>query len=223
VKSTTDPAASASYWAPALTYLRGQLTPSYRVEAVDTAGHWPALYLARAGIPLARGWYRQDDFPINAVLYGKLGPTAYVEWLRRLGVRFVVLTDAPPDYSARAEAELLSGPRSPLEVVFATRHVTIFEVPRPTPIVAGVGPARIVSLTQSRIALEIGSAGTYALSVRHSPYWTPSFGCVSKTSDDMMQLRVLHPGRVVLTFHVGATQALRTLAGEPDEVCADSR
>ena len=35
----------------------------HRVEAVDTVGHWPAFYLAKANIPLARGWFRQDDFP----------------------------------------------------------------------------------------------------------------------------------------------------------------
>ena len=52
--------------------------PSYRVEAVDTAGHWPADFLARARIPLARGWFRQEDFPQNRVLYGEFGAKAYV-------------------------------------------------------------------------------------------------------------------------------------------------
>ena len=97
----TDQTAHQAYWTPAIRFLRAHNGPSYRVEAVDTTGHWPALYLARAGLPLARGWFRQDDFPINAVLYGKLGPQAYLDWLHRLGVRYVVLTDAPPDYSAR--------------------------------------------------------------------------------------------------------------------------
>ncbi len=86
--------------------------PSYRVEAVDTAGHWPAVYLPTAGIPLARGWFRQDDFPQNALLYGELGPRTYLAWLRGLGVRYVVLTNAPPDYSARAEAALFRSGRS---------------------------------------------------------------------------------------------------------------
>jgi hypothetical protein len=104
--------------------------------------------------------------------------------------------------------------------VFVTRHVTIYAVPDPVPIVTGVGPAHVVSLTQSRIALELGSAGTYALAVRHSPYWRPSFGCVSGTSDGMIQLRVPHPGRAVLAFDVDAAQAIRALAGRPAEVCA---
>src|SRR4249920_1601958 len=72
--------------------LTSHLSPSYRVEAVDTTGHWPAVYLARAGIPLTRGWYRQNDFPVNQLLYrqGHLGRMAYVGWLRSLGVRYVV-------------------------------------------------------------------------------------------------------------------------------------
>ena len=50
----------------------GTSRPSYRVEAVDTVGHWPAAYLPAAGIPIARGWFRQDDFPRNDLLYAKL-------------------------------------------------------------------------------------------------------------------------------------------------------
>ena len=56
-------------WPAAIAYLHAHLEPSYRVEAVDTAAHWPAVYLADAGIPLARGWFRQDDFPQNEMLY----------------------------------------------------------------------------------------------------------------------------------------------------------
>jgi hypothetical protein len=54
--------------------------------------------------PLARGWFRQDDFPQNEVLYDDLGPKTYLDWLRGLGVEYVVLSDSPVDYSARGEA-----------------------------------------------------------------------------------------------------------------------
>src|SRR5262249_32283517 len=84
-----NPAASAAYWAPAIRFLHSHLSPSYRVEAVDTTGHWPALYLAAENIPLARGWFRQNDFPTNAVLYEPLTPRRYTTWLRGLGVRYV--------------------------------------------------------------------------------------------------------------------------------------
>jgi len=69
-----DPAAHAAYWTPAIGYLRAHMSPAYRAEAVDTAGHWPAYFLARARIPIARGWFRQEDFPQNRVLYAPFGP-----------------------------------------------------------------------------------------------------------------------------------------------------
>src|SRR5204863_1602986 len=132
VKAEGDPAANPAYWRPVVSFLRGHLDPSYRVEAVDTAGHWAAVYLPEAGIPLVRGWYRQADFPENALLYGRLGPGAYLAWLRKLGVRYVVLTDAPTDYSAEGEAAVLRGGRARLRVVFRSRHATVYAVPRPT-------------------------------------------------------------------------------------------
>ncbi len=60
-----NPAESAGYWRPAIDYLRAQGDDQHRVEVVATWGHWEAYYLARAGFPLARGWFRQDDFPEN--------------------------------------------------------------------------------------------------------------------------------------------------------------
>ena len=94
-------------------------------------GHWPAAYLPAAGIPIARGWFRQNDFPRNDVLYTKLDRAAYLRWLRSLGVRYVVLPDAPLDYSAKDEGALIAGGRSGLRVGFArsTRRSTPFPTP----------------------------------------------------------------------------------------------
>src|SRR5206468_610582 len=119
-------ASSAVYWSPGARYLHKHLTPSYRVEAVDTAGHWSEVYLPRAGIPLTRGWFRQDDFPQNEVLYDKplTGPL-YLKWLRGLGVRYVVLTDAPTDYSSKREARLIRSGRSGLVPAYRAKHMTI--------------------------------------------------------------------------------------------------
>ena len=102
-----------SFWYPVIAFLEHALRPDHRVQVVATADNWEAFYLARRGVPLARGWFRQDDFPANAVLYGKLTPQRYDTWLRRTGVRYVFLPDDPLDYSARNEAALLrSGPRA---------------------------------------------------------------------------------------------------------------
>ena len=62
-KGRGDPASARAYWAPAISFLRAHLTPSYRVEVVDTTGHWAAVYLAEAEIPLARGGFRHGYFP----------------------------------------------------------------------------------------------------------------------------------------------------------------
>jgi hypothetical protein len=220
LKAEEDAAAHAAYWQPAISYLHAHLTPSYRVEAVDTSGHWPALYLARAGIPLARGWFRQDDFPQNEVLYDELGPKAYLAWLRSLGVRYVVLTDAPIDYSARGEAALLRSGRSPLRAVFSSLHLTVFEVPHATPILTGPRGARVVSLTDARIVVFVARAGSYRLAVRFSRYWRPSAGCLSQGADGMIRLSIPQPGRISLKFAPNARSALAALAGRSTHSCA---
>src|SRR5262249_14294953 len=156
-RGAADPAASPAYWSGAIRYLHAHLGPDYRVEAVDTAGHWPAVYLARARIRLAGGWFRQDDFPENQVLYSPLGPRAYLRWLHGLGIRYVVLTGAPPDYSARGEARLLASGRAGLRPVLRTRTVTIYTVPDPQPIVSA--GASVVALTQAHVDLVLRRPG----------------------------------------------------------------
>ncbi len=212
-KGEADPAAKSSYWTPAVTFLGRHLTPGYRVEAVDTVGHWPAVYLARRGIPLARGWFRQDDFPQNQLLYSKLGPRAYVRWLRGLGVRYVVLTTAPPDYSARAEALLVRSGRAGLALVLRTPRVAVYEVPRPRAILTGPGRPLVVSLAQSRVDIVLYRPGRFRLAVRWSPYWKASEGCLTKGEDGMIRLRSRYTALVSLTFDVDAGRALAAVTG----------
>ncbi len=61
----------ASFWRPALGFLRAHDRPGYRVEVVPTAEHWEAYWVPRSGFPLARGWYRQLDTADNPALYEK--------------------------------------------------------------------------------------------------------------------------------------------------------
>jgi hypothetical protein len=220
-RGSAEPAAEEAYWRPAIQFLQTHLEPSYRVEAVDTAGHWAAVYLPRAGIPLARGWYRQDDFPQNRVLYSELGPRAYLAWLRGLGIRYVVLTAAPPDYSARGEAALLESGRSGLRPVLRTKKLTIFEVPQARGIVTGPAAARVLALTQSRISLALDAAGTYRVALRYSPYWETSAGCLTRGEDGMLRLTAAEGGRVELRFDVDAGLALQAVAGREQTACAE--
>ena len=215
-----DPAADAAYWRPAIGYLHEHLTPSFRVEAVDTAGHWAAVYLPKAGIPLARGWFRQNDFPQNKVLYSPFGAHAYLAWLRGLGVRYVVLTKAPPDYSALGESRLLTSGRSGLRPVFRARNETVYAVPSPERLITGPARARVISLTEARVVVRTEGAGRYRLAVRYSPYWHTSAGCLDAGKDGMIRLSVPRATRLALTFDVDAGRALQTFAGSQSRTCA---
>jgi hypothetical protein len=213
-RANSDPEASPAYWQPAIGYLKAHLSPSWRVEVVDTAEHWPAAYLPDAGIPIVRGWYRQSDFPQNELLYHQqlaVGP--YEQWLRRMAVRYVVLADAPTDYSARAEARLIRSGRTHLVPVRRTAHLTIYELPGASPLVVGPAPATVLWLWPSRIVAVVGGRGDYRVKVRWSPYWRASSGCVSKTKDGMVRLHVRNPGLVELKFGLDVQRGLQTLAG----------
>jgi hypothetical protein len=190
------------------------------VEAVDTAGHWPAVYFPRAGIPLARGWFRQNDFPQNSVLYDPLGRGVYLRWLRELGVRYVVLSTAAPDYSARRERRLIDSGRSGLRLVFRSRDLAVFEVPSPRAIVVGAGHPRVLVLQTTKLLLDLDRAGEYRIAVRYSPYWDPSRGCVSALSDGMTLLHVPRPGVVSLRVVVDAEAALKAVAGMQTRECS---
>jgi hypothetical protein len=219
-KGRSDPAAKEAYWAPAVSFLRAHLTPDYRVEAVDTVGHWPAEYLPSAGIPIVRGWFRQDDFPQNRVLYRKPHRASYLRWLRSLGVRYVVLPDAALDYSARDEAALLATGDSGLRIAFRSRHTTVFAVPAPTPLVTGTGKAHVLALGHARLVIRVGAPGRYRVATSWSPYWKTSRGCLARTPDGMVRLTVPHSGIVRLTVDVSARAALATLEGKRARRCA---
>jgi hypothetical protein len=218
--AAADPAGAATYWQPAVRFLRGHLTPSYRVEAVDTLEHWPALYLPAAGIPLVRGWYRQNDFPTNDVLYRPLGAAAYRSWLRSLGVRFVVVSDAPPDYSSRAEAALVRRGVRGLPLVFGAPHLRVYELRNPAPLISGPAPASVQRLLPTRIFLRVASAGEYRVAVRFSPYWRTFQGCVASTRDGMIRLTAFRAGVVDLDFKVNVHRLAEVLTEQqPTRFC----
>ena len=195
-RNVGDSAGTSAYWADTSAFLHARLTPNHRVEVVDTASHWASYYLAGQHLPLARGWYRQDDFPRNALLYSDLTAKRYLHWLHSLAVLYVVLPDVQLDYSAQAEAELLRGRANPLRPVARLRHVTVFAVPNARPLVTGPGEAAVVGMTQKTVEVSLSTPGRYRIAVRYSPYWRASRGCVSETADDAVALTVYTAGLV---------------------------
>ena len=213
-RASADVGRTAAYWQPAIDYLHQHSSLSFRVEAVDTVDHWPAVYLPDAGIPIVRGWYRQSDFPQNEVLYDHpLHASAYRAWLRSLGVRFVVLSDATPDYSSRLEAKLLRSGRSGLVRVFRTRHVSVYQLPNARSIVVGPGLASVEWLWPTRIVFLVDKPGNYRVAIRWSPYWRARQGCVSREPDGMVRLTAARAGLIDLSMSPSLTRGLATLAG----------
>ena len=217
-----DPARTETYWAPAIRYLRAHLSPSFRVEAVDTIEHWPAAYLPDAGIPIVRGWYRQNDFPQNELLYDRsLAARTYQSWLRGLGVRYVVLTDAPPDYSSGAEAHLVRSGHSGLVKVFHSAHVDVYQVPKASPIVTGIGDSTVMWMEPTRLVFSVTQPGRYRVKVRWSPYWQTTGGCVWRGKDGTVRVKAAQAGMIALSVGVDLARGLEALTGlTPQRTCS---
>ncbi|HYW28990.1 MAG TPA: hypothetical protein VE824_04195 [Gaiellales bacterium] len=217
-----NPAAARSYWRPALRFLQDHRAQSegYRVEAVSTWGHWEAYYVARAGVPLARGWFRQEDFPQNGSLYNdNMSATAFRTWLRSVGVRYVLLPDAPLDYSSMREAALLRSGASGLMVAGRTRHWTFYELPNATPIVTAPRGlhAKLTYLGQERIVVHVSGPGRYVARIRYSPYRhaLPTSVCLSPTRNGMTLITTTMPGFVQMDIDTDPASMAIAAASQP--------
>jgi hypothetical protein len=205
-----DPAVNASFYRPLLGELQ-RLQIGYgqrpaRIEVVATADHWEARFLA-PHVPLARGWERQLDRYRNGLFYGpstKPSTDEYLRWLHAQAISYVALSDAPLDYSAKTEAQLLeSGPPTPLDEVWRSRHWRLFKVSSPTPLAQA--PAQLTALSTDAFTLLVPSPGEYTVKLHFTPYWKPaagSSGCVSEAPGDWTRVRAARAGyiRVVIGF-----------------------
>jgi hypothetical protein len=170
-KGKDEVANNRAYWASATAFLRAHRNPNFRVNALDTVGHWEAVYLPEAGFPITRGWYRQDDYPENEILYSDdLNRRSYVRWLHERGVRYVLVPGGRLDYSSEREAKVAR------TLPFVTRRgdVSIYEAPRTQPIAPG---ADVLRMTHERVTVRVPRAGRYALKVRgHEMFVAPRAG-----------------------------------------------
>ena len=215
--------AHRAFWAPALEFLADRSGPGYRVEVVPTFDHWEAYWLPRAGIPLARGWYRQIDIARNELFYERpLAPAAYRAWLREMGVRFVVLPETRLGQKGEErEALLLRSGRSALKPVFSDGNVTIYELATAQPILTGPGSPRVTRFDHSRVEGVLTAGGAYRLKVRYTRYWRVRAGsvCVDRAADGMTRLTATRPGRFVLSVPEQPASLVRLLVGRPPARC----
>jgi hypothetical protein len=95
----------------------------------------------------------------------------------------------------------------------------IFEVTHSAGIVTGAPGARVVGFDSAAATLALPHFGAYHLSLRFSPYWTPSRGCLKPDGSGMMTLHTHRGGIVTLRFAVTASRLLDAGTGAT-AVCA---
>jgi hypothetical protein len=219
LSANSDPAVRSSYFSPLLGELQslGVASPAHpaRIEIVATRDHWEARWAA-PHVMLARGWERQLDRYRNGLFYDGSAPLTaqrYHAWLREQSISFVALSDAPPDYSARAEARLLRGTHSEatgapghappyLSEVWRSAHWRLFAVSDPTPLASP--PATLTQLDHDSFSLRAPVAGTYMVRLHFTHYWelARGQGCVSRAPGDWTRVQAKSAGslRVVIGF-----------------------
>jgi hypothetical protein len=213
----------ASFWRPAIRFLRAHAQPGFRVEVVPTAEHWEAYWIPKSGLPLARGWYRQLDVVDNPALYANhLDASAYRHWLRSAAVRYVLLsTTAPLDWEGGPqEARVLRSPRTGLNAVFRSRNWTIYELPHATPLLTGPANPVVTSFGHTAIRGRVFAAGRYLLRAHYSPYLRlQGSGCVAPGPGKMTYLELTRPQRFALSVPGTPDGLVRELFGGTEATC----
>ncbi len=193
----------ASYWAPAIHFLRDHQQPGYRVEVIPTAEHWEADWIPKAGIPLARGWYQQTDEVDNPIFYSNgLDARTYVEWLHQNAVRYVLLgRNTPLDWhGGPREAQIVRAHAGGLKRVFRSKNWLIYELPHATPLLTGPGHPVVTRFGHIVTSGRVYSPGRYLLREHYNPYWhLNGAGCVARGPDQMTTLDLSRPQRFSLT------------------------
>ncbi len=177
-------------WVPLTRYLKSHFYES-RIEYVDSLLHEGAYFLPRSGVPIARGWFRQDDFPENQLFYtSNLSSVSYKVWLCENQVAAVVLPPAPYDYSSVAEAALVAKGR--LSVLSAPTRIGVFRIYQVVNCPAL--PYRVLKITHTKNEISFFRAGTYILPITYSPFATTTFGQIVGSTNSRVTIRVPGPG-----------------------------
>jgi hypothetical protein len=207
--TVSNPSLDASFYAPLVGELHtlgiGYGARPARIEVVATADHWEARFVAPV-VMLARGWERQLDVYRNGLFYREsaaLTPASYRAWLSRNAVSYVALPDAPLDYSAHAEARLLTTtPPGYLREVWRSPRWRLFAVLDASPLAQP--PAVLERASSDSLSVYAPRPGSYTLRVHFTPYWklAGGDGCVSRAPGDWTQLQARSPGtfQVVIGF-----------------------
>ena len=218
--SAGDASTKATYYNGLEDWLRANGGKHARIEVPTTLNTWEAAYLAPE-FQLARGWLGQLDRARNGVFYdGRLTHERYRQWLRRNGVRYVALPDAPLQPAARRERRLIRDEPAYLEPRWSSTHWRVYEVADPLPLVRSeYGEARLLSLRPDSFSLHVERPGTFTVLARPSPYWrlNRSDGCVGRDGR-WTTVTVRRPGRVKAEVGFSMGGALQS-AARSDQSC----
>jgi hypothetical protein len=213
IAGDVDNTASTAFYQPLLRFLDRQAAvpgaAPFRIEIPFSSFHWEAYEIATR-FSLARGWERQLDIRYNHIFYGgRLTARTYDRWLHDSAVRFVAISTADPDYSARAEVRLVNSGLPYLHPVFRSKNWRVYRVADATPIVQA--PARLERLTAGSLTIRTPGPGTFELRMRFTPYWhlSAGAGCVAPDGN-WTKLTVARAGQVRLSTsfslsRIGAT------------------
>jgi hypothetical protein len=201
-----DPSTRLAFQAEARDYLVKVAQPGERVEVPLTMNHWEAADLAKV-VPLARGWERQLDQKANPIFYdGKpLTAATYHDWLRENAVRWVALPNAPLDYSARAEKQVLERGARFLKLVYESPRWRIWEV-------RGVDPpasngARMLAVGPNWFMVD--ARKPTVVRYRYTPYWTTTGACVSRAPGGWTRVVPEQDGVVMVQARFGLERSRR--------------
>lgn len=214
---------NASFWEQLKPALSRNIALGSRVELVDTANHQGDYYLPKMGFPIVRGWFRQDDFPQNALLYGSspLSRTSYLNWLKSSGASLVVLPPGPYDFSASAEANLIASGGSGLKLLALVGDSKIYGVPGSPAVVRSPGGAYLPAMIASNsLSFRAPQSGSYTLSLFYSPYFKVSGGRICANAHGMTTWKISKPGTHRLVFGLTLSRVVSVLLGQTSGVCS---
>lgn len=197
------------------------VVPGSRVELVDTANHEGDYYLPKMGFSLVRGWFRQDDFPNNSLLYeGHYTPSQYRRWLVSSGASVVVVPPGPYDFSSVNEANLLLSGKSGLKHLATVNGIEIFAVGGKPSIVRGPNGNYVAAkVGVNSLSITSTQPGTYQLSLHYSPYWSSTSGTICKSSDGMTTWKISRSGSNRLEFNATLGKVASVLVGDSSPAC----
>ena len=213
VKEWNDPATEESFHQPLINKIKSAGGQPGRLEVLWTTNHWEDAIIAPK-IPLARGWERQLDTKLNAVVDGPvIDPVDYRRWIDSLAVRWVAVPNVALDRAAKGEAALVAQGLPWLKPVWQSKDWKLFEVENPTPIVTSgaTGPSgaelptaedlrRRTALGTRSLSFDVPGPGPLTVRVRWSHWWKLEGvkGCLERDPSGMTLLRAEGKGRATL-------------------------